>query len=77
MYKLQWILEQKMALAAYGTEHMIIQLTSYQLELVAKIVAALSPIEEVTKSILTDAASISVVLPFVQILSKNPQSTPR
>ena len=56
--------------ATTDTEHMIIQLTSYQLELVAKIVAALSPIEEVTKSISTDAAYISVVLPFVRILSK-------
>lgn len=36
LYMLQRILEQKMALAAYATEHMIIQLTSYQLELVAK-----------------------------------------
>ena len=70
LYMLQRILEQKMAFAAYATEHMIIQLNSYQLELVAKIVAALSPIEEVTKSISTDAASISVVLPFVRILSK-------
>ena len=51
MYMLQWVLEQKMALAAYATEHTIIQITSYQLELVAKIVAVLSPIEEVTKSI--------------------------
>ena len=32
LYMLQWILEQKMALAAYATEHVIIQLTSYQLE---------------------------------------------
>lgn len=59
LYMLQRILEQKMALAAYATEHMIIQLTSYQLELVAKIVAALSPIEEVTKSI-----SQQMLLPF-------------
>ena len=51
-----------------STKRLIIQLTSHQL--VAKIVAALSPIEEVTKSVSTDAASISVVLPFVRILSK-------
>ena len=59
-YMLQRILEQKMALTAYATEHTIIQLTSHQLELVAKIVAALSPIEEVTKSVSTDAASIQL-----------------
>ena len=70
LYMLQRILEQKMSLAAYATEHSIVQLTSYQLELVTKIVAALSPIEEVTKSISADVASISVVLPFVRILSK-------
>ena len=67
---LQRILEQKMALPAYATEHSIVQLTSHQLELVTKVVAALSPTEAVTKSISADAASVSVVLPFVRILSK-------
>ena len=67
---LQRIIEQKVALAAYGTEYSVVQLTSHQLELATKVVAALSPIEEVTKSISADAASISVVLPFVRILSK-------
>ena len=36
LYMLQKILEQKMSLAAYATEHSIVQLTSYQLELVTK-----------------------------------------
>ena len=62
---LQQILEQKMALSTYATEHSTVQLTSHQLELVTKVVAALSHIEEVNKSISVDAASISVVLPFV------------
>ena len=67
---LQQIIEQKVALAAYATEYSIVQLTSHQLELATKVVSALSPIEEVTKSISADAASISVVLPFVRIPSK-------
>ena len=67
---LQRILEQNMAIAAYASEDAIVQLTSHQLQLATKIVAVLSPIEEVTKSISADAASISVVLPFVRILQK-------
>ena len=47
LYMLQWILEQKMALAAYSTEHTVVQLTAYHLhvDLVAKLIDALSPIE--------------------------------
>ena len=70
LYMMQRILEQKMALAVYATEKSIIQLTSHQLDLAAKVVAALSPVEEVTKSISADAASISVIIPFVKLLSK-------
>ena len=40
------------------------------MDLAAKVVAALSPIEEVTKSISADAAAISVIIPFVKLLSK-------
>ena len=70
LYMLQRILEQKVALAAYGIEYSVSQLTSHELELGTKVVSALSPIEEVIKSISADAASTSVVLPFVRILSK-------
>ena len=45
LYILQWIIQQKVALAAYGTEYSVVQLTSHQLELATKVVAALSPIE--------------------------------
>ena len=61
---LQRIIEQKVALATYATENFINQLTSYQLELVGKVIAVLSPIEEITKSILAEAACISMVIPF-------------
>ena len=70
LHMLQRILEQKMAIVAYASEHTIVQLTSHQLQLAPKIAAVLSPIEEVTKSISSDVASISVVLPFVRILQK-------
>ena len=38
-----------------------------------KIVAALSPVEELTKSISADCASVSVIIPFVKMLSKTLQ----
>ena len=59
-----------MALAVYATEKSVIQLSSHQLDLVTKVVTVLSPIEEVTKSISADAAAISVIIPFVKLLSK-------
>ena len=58
--------EQKVALAAYATEYSIPQLTANQLDIVGKIVAALSPIEEITKAISANAASVSLIIPFVQ-----------
>ena len=49
-----------MALAAYATEHGgITILTSNQIELTRKLVAALEPIEEITKVILISTDSIS------------------
>ena len=65
-YMLQSILEQKMALGAYATEHSITQLTSNQLDLITKTVKVLSPIEEITNSISTDEASASVIIPFIR-----------
>ena len=68
---LQTIAEQKMALAAYSSEYDIAQLSSYQLDLVNKIISALTPIEEVTKSISTNAASVSAIIPFIRMLEKS------
>ena len=69
LYMLQVIIEQKMALAAYSTEHSDTpQLTTNQLDLAGKVVNVLTSIEEITKSICTDAASVSLIIPFVRAL---------
>ena len=68
---LQTIFEQKMALAAYTTEYGgITMLTPNQIDLTRKLIAALEPVEEITKLISTDAASISVLIPLVKIFQK-------
>ena len=56
LYMMQQIIEQKIALVVYATEKSVIQLTSHQLDLAAKVVATLSLVEEVTKSISDSAA---------------------
>ena len=69
LYMLQVILEQKMALAAYATEYGDVQqLTATQLDLAGKVVKVLGCIEEITKSVSTEAASTSLIIPFVQAL---------
>ena len=66
-YMLQVILEQKMALAAYAIEYGGVQpLTAAQLDLAGKVVKVLGCVEEITKSISTDAASTSLIIPFIQ-----------
>jgi len=64
------ISEQKMALAAYSTEPDLPALTTRQLELAEKIIAALSPIDEITNSLSYSIASVSVVIPFVKMLDR-------
>ena len=59
-----------MALAAYATEYAIPQLTPNQLDLTSKVIAALHPIEEITKSDSTDAASASLIIPVIRILRR-------
>ena len=56
-----------MALGAYmyATEHSIQHLTPNQIDLANKVIAVLSPIEEITKSISTDTTSSSVIIPFI------------
>ena len=60
-----------MALAAYSSESDIEQLSSYQFDLVNKIISALTPSEEVTKSISANAASVSTIIPFIRMLEKS------
>ena len=66
---LQVILKQKMVLAAYATEYEDVrQLTINQLDLAGKVAKVLGCVEEITKSISTDAASVSFIIPFIQAL---------
>ena len=68
---LQTIYELKTALAAYATEHgSITMLSPNQIELTRKLITALEPVEEITKMVSTDTASISVLIPLVKILKK-------
>ena len=60
---LQSVMEQKMALAAYGLDRNITVLTSTKLDIATKVMSILSPIEEITK-ILTDTSIISQIIPL-------------
>ena len=71
LYMFESVLEQKMALAAYCAETgSIQQLTPHQLELMRKCIDVLSPIEEITRSISSDLALISIVIPYIRILTR-------
>ena len=59
-----------MSLAAYATQYSIPQLTANQLDLVDKVITASSPIEEMTKAVSVNAASVSLIIQFVRMLSK-------
>lgn len=54
---------KKTAIAAYITESAI-----PQLDLIDKIIAILSPAEEITQAISTEAASTSVIIPIIKAL---------
>ena len=71
------IQEQKMALAAYAAEsNSIQQLSSHQLDLLKKCIEVLSPIEEITRSIAADLASIPLSYhTYVRILTRTLQKT--
>ena len=60
-----------MALAAYAAENSSIkQLSSHQLDIIKKVIEILAPIEEITRSISADLASISIVIPYLHILTR-------
>ena len=67
---LKSVVEQKMALAAYATEGSIPVLTTSNLEIADKVITVLSPIEEITKNVSKDCASISLIIPLVRALTK-------
>ena len=61
-----------MALAAYNTENDDIpQLSAHQLEIIDKVIAVLKPVEDITQSISSEAASISIIIPFVKALRRS------
>ena len=56
-----------MALAAYAIEYGgVQQLTTAQLDIAGKVVKVLGCVEEITKSISKEAASTSLIIPFIQ-----------
>lgn len=64
LYMLQSILEQKVALAAYAAECSDIpQLSPHQFNIIEKTIAVLSPIESITKSVSSQDASVSIIIP--------------
>ena len=69
LYMLQSIIEQKMAIAAYGSENDMV-LSQTQLDLANKVIKVLEPIEEITKSVSEELACISVVIPLIRALTK-------
>ena len=71
LHIIQYIIEQKMTLAVYSTEYDLVQLSSHQLDLANKIEAAFSPVEEITKSILANAASVSAIILFICMLQRS------
>lgn len=72
LYMLESIVSQKMALAMYTTENDgIPQLSSLQLDIIEKVISVLKPVEDVTQSISSSTASISLIIPFVRVLRKS------
>ena len=64
LFMLESIYQQKMALAAYATEHGgITMLNNNQLDIARKIISTLKPVEEITKIISTSSACLSAVIP--------------
>ena len=59
-----------MAIAAYGSENDIFVLNQTQLDLANKVIKALEPIEEITKSVSEGLACIPVIIPLVRALNK-------
>ena len=55
---------------AYRSDGSIPILSPSQLDIAAKVINILSPIEEITKNISAEAASISQVIPLVRALTK-------
>jgi len=66
----QSIIEQKMAIGAYGSENDISVLSQAQIDLDNKVIKALEPVEKITKSVSEELACISVIIPLIRALTK-------
>ena len=64
-----------MTLAAYSLECKIARLSPYQIDLISKIISAVTPIEEITQSVSTNAASVSAIISSIQMLKKTLSNT--
>ena len=52
--------------------HDVPQLSSHQLEIIDKVITVLQqPVEDITKSISSEKASVSVIIPFVRVLRRS------
>ena len=72
LYMLESIAVQKVVLAAYTTEYDDIpQLSSHQLDIIQKVITVLKPVEDITQSISSDKASISIIIPYVRALARS------
>lgn len=72
LHMLESIIEQKMAQAMYNTEHdNTPQLTAHQLDIVDKVITVLKPVEDITQSISSVEASISIIIPFFETLRRS------
>ena len=67
---LQSVVEQRMSLAAYGSDYSIPALTATQLDMANKVINVLSPVEEITKGISKDTTCILMIIPSVRGLRK-------
>jgi len=62
---LESVMEQKMAFGAYGSDGSITVLTSTQLQIAAKVISILSPIEEIKEEISALKHNISSKVKYV------------
>lgn len=71
LYMFQSLLEQKLALAAYASEHELpCTFTIHQWKLIENMVSILAPFEELTQQISSSTASAADVIPCIRALTR-------
>ena len=66
-----------MTMATYASDGTIPVVSACQLDIINKVIVALTPIEETTKSISEDNSPISVIIPLIRVLHKTLQQLDR